>query len=299
MASERLKVISIAGVSHCGSTFLGALLGQLDGFVFVGELAHAARALERGFDCGCGAPLAECPVWSAVFERAFGDRAGAARLRLPGQEERARAVAWQLLRERRLLPARHDLAETRDAFVETLLALREETGCRVVVDSSKSPAYVRLLQGDPRLDVTVVHLVRDPRATAWSWQKSRDLHLPPAAVALVWDVWNPLIELLWARRPGYVRLRYEDFVARPEQTLRQIATLAGEAPDTSPFVAPDEVLLEPTHSVAGNPNRWRSGRVKIAHDRDWLSAEGFRSARTVSALTWPGRVRYGYGGRDD
>jgi len=60
VAAAKLKILYIAGVSHCGSTFLGALLGQLEGVFFAGELAHAGRSVELDTRCGCGERLREC-----------------------------------------------------------------------------------------------------------------------------------------------------------------------------------------------------------------------------------------------
>src|SRR5437773_2056276 len=72
------------------------------------------------------------------------------------------------------------------------------SGCRVIVDSSKLPAYGHVVSHLPEVDLYVVHLVRDPRATAYSWlrkkaapdrkegmmQRQRPLH-----AAALWTVW--------------------------------------------------------------------------------------------------------------
>src|SRR2546421_526713 len=292
VAPDPLKVLYIAGVSHCGSTLLGALLGQAEGVFFAGELAHAARALELDERCGCGELLRECPVWREVFARAPSDG-----LRLDHSDERARAIVRHLLRERGLARPSARLAGAVDAFGAALRAISETTGARVVVDSSKSPAYGRLLESVPEIELYVLHLVRDPRATAWSWQKEPMLKARPPAVALIWDTWNPIIELLWGRRQRYLRLRYEDFATRPEHHARRIFELLGERPDPLPFVGDDCVELAPTHSVSGNPNRTRSGRVPIRLDDEWLRRPEFRGRRAVSTLTLPLRLRYRYSAR--
>jgi hypothetical protein len=295
VADPPVKVLYIAGVSHCGSTFLGALLGQVDGFFFAGELAHTARSLERGHACGCGLPLAECPVWQAIFAGAFGSDGGPELLRLDHDDERARAAIRDLVRERRGAPRSAALARAGDAFASTLRAIRDTTGAAVVVDSSKSPAYGRLLESTSGIDLRVLHLVRDPRATAWSWQKTPELNARPPAVALIWDVWNPLIELLWARRRDrYLRLRYEDFATRPRETIDRILAFVGEPREELPFLTEREVQLDDTHSVEGNPSRFRTGRVEVRLDDQWLTRREFRGRRAVGALTLPLRLRYRY-----
>ena len=50
-------------------------------------------------------------------------------------------------------------------------AIADTTGCDVIVDSSKWPQYGLLLSETLPFDVYVLHLVRDPRAVAYSWQR--------------------------------------------------------------------------------------------------------------------------------
>jgi hypothetical protein len=158
------------------------------------------------------------------------------------------------------------------------------------------------LQQAEGVEISVLHLVRDPRGVVNSRLRSeerrgRALSPAPAGFALVWVVWNGLIELVWRRKP-YLRLRYEDFVAQPEAALTRIAAVVGERPSGMPFVAPDRAELAATHSIAGNRNRFQTGDVHVRLDDEWLRAERFSAAdrRAVTALTWPLRLRYRYRG---
>src|SRR5215471_2861256 len=66
-------VIYIAGSGRSGSTMLERVLGEMPGFVNVGELIDLFRHVERhGERCGCGEPFADCPFWASVGKRAFG-----------------------------------------------------------------------------------------------------------------------------------------------------------------------------------------------------------------------------------
>ncbi len=292
-----LKVLFIAGVSHCGSTILGTILGQLDGFFFAGELAHTARSLERDRLCGCGEPLRRCPCWERIFVAA--QPLAVEDLRLRHRHERARAAYAHGLRARGLLRSTPDLERARRAYSAALCGIRRATGCRVVVDGSKSPAYGRLLQSLDDVDLHVVHIVRDPRATAWSWERTPPMPpTRPAQLAVIWDVWNTSIELLWSRRrERYLRIRYEDFAAQPEAWVRRIIDLAGEKPTGLPFVSGREVVLKATHDVEGHPHRHElRGRVDIRANDNWRSPGAVRQRRSLAALTWPLRVRYGYRG---
>ena len=103
----------------------------------------------------------------------------------------------------------------------------------VIVDSSKSVPYARMLGLLPEFDLRVVHLVRDARAVAFSWKRLKAApdrlghpfmrQRTPAQTAVLWATGNLGAELLCRRAPDrYLRLRYEDFIARPQDSLDRI-----------------------------------------------------------------------------
>jgi len=65
-------VIYIAGSGRSGSTIMERALGEMPGFVNVGELIDLARRAGDGERCGCGMAFTDCPFWMGVGERAFG-----------------------------------------------------------------------------------------------------------------------------------------------------------------------------------------------------------------------------------
>ena len=61
-------VLYIAGTGRSGSTVLAAILGEVEGVFAAGEVRYLwQRGLVEGRLCGCGVPVAECPLWSAVL----------------------------------------------------------------------------------------------------------------------------------------------------------------------------------------------------------------------------------------
>jgi hypothetical protein len=117
---------------------------------------------------------------------------------------------------------------------------------------------------------------------------------PVWKAALLWSVWNAVTIRLWGRG-DYLRVRYEDLVRDPAAVIRQIAEFAGAAPGTElPFTADGLLRLSPTHSVAGNPSRHRTGGVAVTADDEWRHALPRRSHAVVTALTAPLLLRLGY-----
>jgi hypothetical protein len=312
-----VKVLYVAGSGRSGSTILDRILGQLDGFFSGGELSNLwERGVLARRRCGCGTPVPDCPVWRQVLADAFGGSdqvAAAARL---AAVVRRRHRIWsvpELLLGRGGRGGRgggggRDWAAD-DGYLATLArlyrAVQHRTGCRVIVDSSKSPVYARLLASIPGVEVSVVHLVRDPRATAWSFLRRKQLpdfgddrlmaRQHPLVSARRWSVWQAATELLWrGRRDRYLRLRYEDFVRDPQAAVRPITALVGEEAAGWPFTGPARVRLAVTHSVSGNPNRFGTGEVRLQADEEWRGAMRPAHRAMVTALTWPLLLRYHY-----
>ena len=114
------------------------------------------------------------------------------------------------------------------AYLYRLVAnLAEASGATTVVDSSKIATFGALLSRSPLLDVRPVHLVRDPRAVAYSWQREvasqavegydgemERFHAGKAAA--MWLHSTISVGTAFSRRGAAVLdVRYEDFVADP------------------------------------------------------------------------------------
>jgi hypothetical protein len=179
------------------------------------------------------------------------------------------------------------------------------TGCRVVVDSSKTPVYGRLLDTLPEVELFVVHLVRDPRGVAYSWRRpkahvgereSRLMSMHGAFhSSLMWLLLNGTTRALWRRARGrYLLVRYEDFMARPRETIQRIAAHVGEQPRELPFVGEHAVRLESTHTVSGNPSRFTTGVVDLRADLEWAERLSRRDQLVSTLTASPLLKRYGY-----
>jgi sulfotransferase family protein len=308
VSGARVKVLYIAGSGRSGSTILDRTLGQLDGFFSVGELCNLwDRGLLAHRRCGCGAPVDQCPTWTGILTAGFGrqlDQADASRIiALRRGWVRVRHIPKVLATHWRWRAAHDD--ELLEVLGRLYGAVQEHIGCRVIVDSSKAPLYAELLARIPTIDLHVVHLVRDPRATAYSWLRKKQLpdfgdvrqmqRLPPLKSSSLWTLWQTMSELLIGRpRNRYLRLRYEDFVRDPQAAVQQVAALVGEQSPAVPFLPSGAVRLQATHSVSGNPNRFETGTVQLRPDNEWV--HGLRGAHRalVTAVTWPLLLRYRY-----
>ena len=307
-AHPPVHVLYLAGSGRSGTTVVNNILGQLPGCFAAGELRYLwERGVGQDHPCGCGRPFSECPRLDRRDEAGPGRRhparRGGGRAKAAAAAAHARLPVLLLRRAAGRPPCRS--TPTTAHIARLYRAIADETGASVVIDSSKLPPYGLLLSQLPGITLSVLHVVRDPRATAWSWRRvkaSRDrddaglMHRHETwKSSSLWTLWNLLSAFLWrAGSPQVCRVRYEDFVRAPQETMAAVARMIGADPDDLPFVAPDRVQLSPTHSVAGNPNRHDTGVVQVRADVEWQSAMPARDQALVSALTLPGLAVFGY-----
>ena len=299
-----VKVVYVASWSRSGSTLLDLLLGQVPGLFSGGELRYFwQRGAVEDQLCGCQRPFGSCPFWSGVVDRGFGGRSGLELGRvLPALErmDRLHHVPRLAASGPGAWPA---FATLKPQLERLYRATLEASGGRAVVDSSKYASYALIVSGVPGLELHVVHLVRDARAVAHSWQRIKPLpevHWRPAFMdvkgplrsSLFWSLENLAIETLRRRARTYVRVRYEDLVASPREHLGRILKSAGEPDDALGFLVGDGVEFGDNHTVAGNPARFRRGRVQLRADAEWRAAMPASRRLVVTAMTWPLLRRY-------
>jgi hypothetical protein len=308
----RIRVVNIVGTTRSGSTLVELLLSQLPGFVDVGELRYLwFRRLVKdgGMLCGCGTLLRECPFWERVGEEAFGgweqlDRAEVVTLARAVERERY----LPLLLQPRAWPVYERKLRAYAALLERLFrAIRAVSGATVVVDASKLLSHAFVLRHVDQLDVGSLHIVRDCRGVAFSWGKhvarpetvggvSYMPQFSPTAVAARWLYDNAGAHVLAALEDRSAFLRYETFVENPREELARVLTLLGEVSARGELerLMDEAVALEPTHSVSGNPMRFRTGTVPIKLDDQWRRDMPRRDRRLVTLLAWPLLRAYGY-----
>jgi len=306
-----VPVLYIGGWGRSGSTLLAHVLGDVPGFVSVGELRYVWQAGPAGNElCGCGLQFAECPFWAAVGQEAFGgwDKVDVDEvLRLEAAVLRHRKIPMLALG--RLAPDHaRDVRRYGELTAQLYRGILAASGAEVIVDSTKNPPYAYFLRAaqEAGISLRVVHLVRDSRGVVHSWMKRMARpevaggeayfqEFTPFSAGVRWMQCNLAFEALRRLGTRTVRMRYESLAADPPGELERMFAALGEAGahDTS-AVGADSVTVSGQHSVRGNPMRFAHGRQQVRPDEAWRTGMARRTRSLVVLVTWPLLLRYGY-----
>jgi hypothetical protein len=293
------KVLYIAGWGRSGTTIVDNVLNSYESVFSTGELFYLwQRGMVHHRRCGCGVMFARCDLWGEVLDEAFGTR--------PPDPCRVIALQEQAVRVRHTpgllhgelsAPAREYL----DIYRRLYRAIADVTGARLIVDSSKLPSGAALLTRMHDVEPYLLHMVRDPRAVTHSWmggapaKKRVRTRLKPSTSTAHWLIRNVLAEWLAHAYPGrHRRLRYEDFAADPRPVIEAVLAMTGMPYQPGPFLDGTTVQLRLNHTIAGNPSRFRNGRVAVEPDDRWRDQQQLGPRLTSTALALPLLHRYRY-----
>jgi hypothetical protein len=302
----------ILSAAHSGSTLLAMLLGVQGGAFTVGEIRAPSMGDPDLYRCSCGQKIKECAFWLSVSaqmkRKGVADfditRAGTSIFEL--KEPYAGRLLAPLPRGS-FLEACRDLALGFSAVWKPHLGevlrrnfalvqvLQELADASIIIDSSKSPLHLKYLLSIPRLEIKIIHLVRDGRAMALSSLVS---HGPKRATRLEtlaagaheWCRSNASAECVLRTLPSsqWVRVHYEELCRQPEATLRSLGRFLG--------LECDKVALDfrsrQLH-VLGNDMRLKS-TSEIRLDERWRTQLSPEDLASIDRVAGSMIRKYGY-----
>jgi hypothetical protein len=306
--SEQVQIVYIGGWGRSGSTLLSYILGSLPDFVSVGELRYLwSGGVAANELCSCREPFHSCPFWLAVGERAYGGWESVDIEEILALERAIfsrRQVA--LLLAPSIKPSyERQVRRYIEIIVPLYRAIRDVSGRNYVVDSTKDPPYAFLLRRAADLNLHLVHLVRDGRASAFAWAKEvrrpevigREAYFArygTATSAFLWSGGNAVLHLM--REPRVTRrlMRYESLATDPKPQVEALLRDLGVGSYDLSALERHEVLMESGHTIRGNPLRFESGYRPIRLDDEWRTKMPRLRRAGFTLLTWPLLWYYGY-----
>jgi hypothetical protein len=308
MSDDTPLLVYLAGTGHSGSTLVSFVLNNDPRIFSIGEM-HAPfypREDPTRRACSCGRMMVDCPFFAEMRERLKGtdfdllpaewrleydhvssnrfvDRLMVGSLR-SNLLENVRDAVWPLLPGYRRALDR--LNRHNALFVRTALAI---SGKSIFFDATKDPTRIRFLRKLEEVRLKVIHIVRDPRAYAWS--RIRDAKLTAAQATDAWLRTNRNVERHLRSLPGdWMRMRYEDFCSDNDGELAKIGEFLGIGPLT-----PTDDFRSAEHHIMGNKMRLpRFARSTIRLDEQWREKLPAAEATEVERLAAPLAGAYGY-----
>jgi hypothetical protein len=306
MNCEKPKVLYIASNGRSGSTVLEMLLNVSPYLWTVGEFHVLPWEIRRKQPCGCGANVIDCEIWGPVIRAheqilAYGS---IDRFRMAHNADRMLRPAElpsMLTGRFHSSPAKSKelrrYAEDNRAVLTAVyrcVKQLEKPLLTWIVDASKSPYRLLWLAASDQFELKVIHLVKDPRAFAYSMSKSssgiKRAYRVARAVAR-WQVENRLFDALnqrYLRSDQFVRVRYEHLAARTDETLEELA----EWLNIPRWSGASEQFRGTNHGIAGNPARFESRRIEL--DEKWRRELPVSLQRLAFRCGWRLASRYGY-----
>lgn len=254
------KILYICGNGHSGSTLLDIVLGSPKDSFSAGELTFITRDSIMDEYCSCGNKISNCILWNEIIHRWESKRKISykeyQRLRLKFERNKMSLnTLWN-----KFYPS-DSFEKYIDATKHLFASIHEVTGATTIIDSSKSPTRIAILQ--KVADLEVIHLCRDFKGVLNSAKRSSKKNIEagievdnPAKktfkVLMDWIITNFFSEV-FSFGVKSNKLKYKNFVQKG---------------DSLSFIQPEldnireREFYSADHMLAGNVIRLKKG-VKI------------------------------------
>ena len=321
-----IRLVYLLAASHSGSTLLAMLLGSHPEVCTVGELKMTSLGTVDSYRCSCGARLRTCAFWQAVASAMHARgvsfdignagtdvRSGASPLHQRLLKPLHRGRALEAVRDLALMLTpgwRRHRARVDATNAALAAAIRDCTGAKVIVDSSKIGIRLKYLLRNPAFDVKVVRLVRDGRAVALTYLDperfadasdprlrgggsgaSRDAErLTIARAAHEWRRSNEEGEsIVRGLDPDrWMEVRYEGLCADPAATMERIfALMSVEAVEVV-----QNFRAVPQHVIGNGMRLDKTSRIEL--DDRWKTALSARELAEFDRVAGDLNRRLGY-----
>lgn len=302
-----MRILYIGGAGRSGSTIVDMILGNIPGFFSLGEIIDFWEHAEtEDMLCGCGELIEACPFWKPVIhqlkynhKRSFNEASN-----LKTKFDRTRYLPFHGIKQ---ITYKKNYYAYLEHILDLYQTIDEFAGNKIVVDSSKTPAHLYFLSQIPSVDIRVLHLIRDPRAVAFSWKnnvkrdlayKTRNSRMDQRSninTIFRWSMENYFVELIGRTQSNYTVMKYEDFTYSPKSQLKSAMNNLGFPISSSDldFVKKDSLNLHKTHSIGGNPMRFKKVN-SIHYDASWKTEMSSTLINFLALIAFPLIIRHRY-----
>lgn len=275
-APKQPILVYIASDVRSGSTLLDLILGSHPLIASVGEIQFLSDHFLRtgtGYSwdwrCTCGEYFDVCPFWREVNRKLEIDTG----LTVNSIDTWVRGTKQffpiLLLPKNKLANLRHSLnmvqrgQEAAQNCWYIVDSLYEETGRKIIVDSSKNAEQFRYLYFWRPKSIRMIYLVRDGRGVICS-KITREGDSARKA-SRTWVLENIKMLAVRALIPKHqsIFLKYEDLCKDPQHTFNRLTGFLDLPPEKIKFSKSNR------HNVGGSPHRFDTANTNIKLDERW------------------------------
>lgn len=242
-------IVYVSGCTHGGTTLLYRLLNAHPDIISIGSAKNLPEKIRHEHKaCQCGNPVKSCEFWTRVDSK----------LR-KGYDSRSLST---------LNIEDFDIRNFRKENRIFFGAIKEVSGCNIVVDSSRNSERLKKLNSSfDENSIKVINIYKKPPAQVLSWIRKKKQGVGRAS--LTYSVrW---LRTIWVtkRRESTFTLSYEDFCDDPHNGLRSLFTFLGVSASRNMI---DDILKKDLaelkcHALGGQ--RLRFSPNKIKKDERW------------------------------
>jgi hypothetical protein len=275
------RLVYIVGSGRSGSTLLDLLLNNSKWVQSLGEVHKLSLYARTEGSCTCGLPVSQCPFWLKVAAevarkkkinasaeevlKTYDPMMDKVRFFSDVLEKFSLSLGIRSFYRRGIYYVSGKHQQAAENSLRWYEAIREATGCPVIIDSTKDPRRLKILYLNAPELTRIIYMVRDGRAVAAS--HIRRLGVSMKKAAKTWLRANR--RALWAMRgiePEKIkRVHYEDLCRQPKTVMRDVYDFVGlPHEDTKPVLDKADA-----HNIGGNPMRFRKNEKNIQLDERW------------------------------
>ncbi len=226
---KKIKVIYIVGAGHSGSTLLGTLISTSPKVISVGEfsfygiykkkLDHPKIQKATGYKCSCGKELDSCKFWSkyreikTIVKKRYSF--------IENIKFCLYGLGFFRNKLKKFLNYNSD-----DKIFNSIIA--DHKGVQYILDSSKDPRRLIELSLNPKINLKVIHLIRDGRAYVYSYRKKARLKIGLKRVGILksvlkWIFINLFVKLfLLSKKFDFLSVTYKEMCENTENLIDEI-----------------------------------------------------------------------------
>lgn len=301
-------IIYIAGYGRSGSTLLERILSSHRRIFGMGEITNFLDLINNGSSfCSCGKQVYQCEFWSDVIKNFSNTFKNLIELKKIQKEFDSISGFINHFFERNSNQKIMYKNLNQKLFYSIFQKLPPETN--YLVDSSKTTrqSFFRpiSLSRLAFLNLKVIHLVRDGRGCMWSNLKGSNkrlerckdsyIHFATIRTATSWFLANIAAHIIQATfsPKNYCRIRYEDFVKYPSETMNRLGSFLDINFKIQAEMLKRRKNIPLGHQLAGN--RLRSQKqIILKPDIEWRKKLRLYNKLLFWLLDWPLILYYKY-----